>query len=134
MGASHLRLVSMRMLFKLAIGAVVATIVGDMAVADDVVGITVETSRQLAITQGIDSTKVSLSHPVSAKGLDLTTATGASELEMRVKDAAEAVCKEIGKLYPDSRPTAEECAKNASGKAMHRVHEMVAEAKKKAGN
>ena len=123
-----------KMLFKLAIGAMAATIVGGIAVADDAVGITVETSRQLAITQGMDSTKVSLTHPVSAKGLDLTTAAGASELEMRVKDTAEAVCKEIGRLYPDSRPTAEECAKNASGRAMHRVHELVAEAKKKTGN
>jgi UrcA family protein len=124
-----------KMLFKLAIGAVAATIVGGIAVADDIVAITVETSRQLAVTQGMDnSTKVSLSHPVSAKGLDLTTSAGASDLEMRVKDAAEAVCREIGKLYPDSTPTAEECAKNASARAMHRVHEMIAEAKKKAGN
>jgi UrcA family protein len=121
------------LIFEIAVGAIASTLFGGIAVADDIPGITVEASRQVVVTQWTDSARVSLTRTVNAKGLDLTTSAGSSELEARVNDAAQGVCKELARLYPDSWPKGEECVKNAAGKAMHRAHEMVAAAKKNAG-
>jgi UrcA family protein len=123
-----------KMLIEIAVGALASTLCGGIAIADDVPGITVEASRQVVVTQWTDSARVSLTRAVNTKGLDLATSAGSSELEARVNDAAQGVCKELARLYPDSWPKGEDCAKNASGKAMRRVHELVAAAKKKAAN
>lgn len=122
-----------KMLIEIAIGAVASTLFGGMAIAEEVPGITVDASRQVVVTQWTDSARVSLTRAVNTKGLDLAASAGSSELEARVNGAAQRVCKELARLYPDSWPKGEECVKNASGKAMQRVHELVAAAEKKAG-
>ncbi len=77
--------------------------------------------------------EVTLSYAISAAGLDLTTDAGKADLEKRVRDAAEDVCKEIGRQYPDSTPDDAACAKAAASKAMVRVRKLVAAAEVAAG-
>ena len=74
---------------------------------------------------GVPIVDVSLSYGVSTVGLDLATHEGANELEMRVKDAAAAACKEVGRQYPDATPSDAECARLATKKAMVKVHQLV---------
>ncbi|MGA2840630.1 MAG: UrcA family protein [Steroidobacteraceae bacterium] len=65
--------------------------------------------------------EVSLAQHVSYGDLDLTTPAGAAELEKRVTAAAEAVCKKLGKVYPDSRPKGHSCTEITVKDAMHKV-------------
>lgn len=115
--------------------AVASALVGSIAVAQDDQGITVQATRipttEFRISGGIPLVNMSLSYTVSASDVDLTSRAGAAELEKRVHDAALAACKEIAKQLPDSTPSVAECAKNAAGKAMVKVHELEAAADKK---
>jgi UrcA family protein len=72
---------------------------------------------------------VSVSYGVRVADLDLASNYGPMQLEKRVRDAAAAACKEIGRQYPDATPSEQECARAATDKAMVTVHEMVAVAK-----
>jgi UrcA family protein len=72
----------------------------------------------------------SLSYGVSIKDLDLASASGATELEKRVNDSALAICKEIGRQYPESGPDDATCAKLAAKKAMVKARELIAAAHK----
>ena len=83
-----------------------------------------------ASSTGVPIVDVSLSYGVSTVGLDLPSHEGASQLEIRVKDAAAAACKEVGRQYPDAMPSDEECMRIATKKAMKRVHELVRAAAK----
>jgi UrcA family protein len=71
-----------------------------------------------------------LTYGVSTKDLDLASSTGAVELEKRVNETALEVCKEIGRQYPQSAPDDATCAKLAAKKAMVKVRELVAAARK----
>ncbi len=75
---------------------------------------------------------VSVSYGVRVADLDLTSHYGPIQLEKRVRDAALAACKEIGRQYPDATPSEELCAKAAADKAMVTVHDLIAVAKAKA--
>jgi UrcA family protein len=71
---------------------------------------------------------ISLSYRVGYSDLDLSTKAGAGALEKRVKAAATAACKEVGRVYPEAEPSDSACAKNAVDEAMVRVREVVAAA------
>ena len=126
-----------RTLIRVAIGLLAVTSVSSIVVADDMGSVTVQVSRQVSektvgrTSSGIPIVDISLSYGVSAKDLDLASHAGAMELEKRVADAAKAACKELGRQYPESSPGDKDCAKNATDKAMVRVHELEAAASKK---
>jgi UrcA family protein len=115
--------------------AVASATVGSIAVAQDDQGITVQASRapttEFHMSGGVPLVNMSLSYTVGSRDLDLTSRAGAAELEKRVHDAALAACKEIAKQLPDATPSVSECAKNAEGKAMVKVHELEAAADRK---
>jgi UrcA family protein len=81
------------------------------------------------ITGGGKIIELTLSYPVSFADLDITSVTGAAELEKRVKDAARAACEEIGSKYPGATPSDAVCAQKAAAKARGEVRKMVAAAK-----
>ncbi|MGO9424026.1 MAG: UrcA family protein [Steroidobacteraceae bacterium] len=124
-----------------ATGAVLAAaafaLIGPIAAAQNVEEVTVQGTRVMTTeaagrtSTGIPLVDVSLSYGVSVADLDLASQYGPIALEKRVRDAALAACKEIGRQYPHSTPSDEDCAKAAADKAMVKVHELVAEARKK---
>ena len=78
------------------------------------------------ITGGGKIIELTLSYPVSFADLDITSISGAAELEKRVKDAARAACEEIGSKYPSATPSDAVCAQRAAAKAMGDVRKLVA--------
>ncbi len=115
-----------------------AVSVSSIAVAQQIEGVVVEASHivQSSVTgrnpaTGGDIVSMTVSYRVSYAGLDLASKAGATELEKRVKDAALAACKDIGREYPLVPPHDATCAKEATDKAMVKVHELVAAAGKK---
>jgi UrcA family protein len=76
--------------------------------------------------------KVALSSRVSYADLVLTKPADAAILEKRIHEAAQAVCTELGKAYPQSGPDTPECAKRAAEKAMVTARKAIADAELKA--
>jgi UrcA family protein len=116
--------------------AVASACLCGIAVAQNLQEITVQGTRILSTkTVGRNATTnspivdVSVSYGVRVADLDLASNYGPIQLEKRVRDAAMAACKEIGRQYPDATPSEELCAKAAADKAMVTVHDMVAVAK-----
>lgn len=125
-----------RTLMRAAIGLLAVTLASTVVVAEDMGEVTVQASRVVSKTvgktaSGVPIVDISLSYGVSARGLDLASYAGATELKKRVADAAKAACKELGRQYPDSLPNDADCAKAATDKAMVKVNEMLAAAAKK---
>ena len=81
------------------------------------------------ITGGGKIIELTLSYPVSFADLDITSISGAAELQKRVKDAARAACEEIGSKYPNATPSDAVCAQKAGAKAMGDVRKLVAAAR-----
>jgi hypothetical protein len=109
----------------LAVGIVAAQNAPDVAMPE----VTVESSRMTTTTidrssSGVPIVKVSYGYTVTAQGLDIASHIGAVAFEARVKDAALAACKEIGKRYPDSTPSEAQCAQDATAKAMVNVRQL----------
>ena len=77
------------------------------------------------ITGGGKIIELTLSYPVNFADLDITSTSGARELEKRVKDAARAACEEIGSKYPNATPSDAVCAQKAAAKAMGEVRRLV---------
>ena len=78
--------------------------------------------------------QITLSYSVNTAKYDLTTTSGAAELEKVVNATAVEVCKEIARQYPDTAPEDGGCARTAAAKAMNRVRELTATANLKARN
>jgi UrcA family protein len=122
-------------LIKVAVGVLAVSITG-IVIAQDTGEVTVQASRAVKKTigttaSGIPIQDISLSYGVSTTGLDLSTSSGAAELQKRVSEAAKAACKELGRQYPGSKPEDDQCTKTATDKAMVKVNELVAAAKGK---
>ncbi len=82
---------------------------------------------------GIQTEKVQLSRNVSFKDLDLTTPGGASELEQRIRDSADSVCKQLKDINPTNSAQNEEmdqktCVSGAVKSAMRQMKQAVASA------
>ena len=78
------------------------------------------------ITGGGKIIELTLSYPVNFADLDITSVSGAAELQRRVQDAARAACAEIGSKYPNATPSDAVCAQKAAAKAMIELRKMVA--------
>jgi UrcA family protein len=50
--------------------------------------------------------------------LDLKKETGAHELESRIRNAADLVCEKLATAYPSGTPSKDDCAAQATDKAM----------------
>ena len=126
---------------KVAVGAVASGLVGGIAVAQNqnMDEITVQGTRMVSTklvgktSSGIPIIDVSLGYSVIMKGLDLASQAGFLEAEKRVKDVADAACKELVKRYPDGTPSEQECAKASADKAMVVVNGWAALASKASG-
>lgn len=114
-----------------ALGAAMA---GSFAPAQDMQAVTVQASRTVPakvtehITAGVPIVDISIAYGVKTSDIDLATHSGATVLEQRVRDAAKAACKEIGRQYPEATPNEQDCASAAVAKAMVQVKSMVAAA------
>jgi UrcA family protein len=125
-----------RIVIRAALGLLTVSSLSTAVLAQDTGDVIVQASRVNKHTVGTTSSGIpivdlSLSYGVSAKDLDLASHAGAMELQKRVADAAMAACKELGRQYPDSLPSTDDCAKTATAKAMVRVNELLAAAAKK---
>lgn len=81
-------------------------------------------------TIGAPINEVSLTYRVSYADLDLSSSDGQTMLEKRVREAANAACKEIGRSHPDAMQSDLECARKAIDQAMVQVREVIAAARK----
>ena len=122
-------------LTRVAAGASAAVLmVSGIAAAQNAKEVKIQAERAINekvtahITGGGKIIELTLSYPVSFADLDITSVTGAAELEKRVKDAARAACEEIGSKYPGATPSDAVCAQKAAAKAMGEVRKMVAAA------
>ncbi|HEV3182220.1 MAG TPA: UrcA family protein [Steroidobacteraceae bacterium] len=122
-------------LTRVAAGASAAVfMVSGIAAAQNVKEVKIQAERVINekviahITGGGKIIELTLSYRVSFADLDITSITGAAELEKRVKDAARAACEEIGSKYPGATPSDAVCAQKAAAKAMGEVRKMVATA------
>jgi len=117
------------------IAALLAAGVSSIASSDSTEGITI-TSKALPTIKYKENyiVEISLSYVVSTSDLDLTTDSGVQALEQRMHNAADVVCKEIGRQYPKSWPNDKECAKAAVDRAMPKALALIDSAKKSASH
>ena len=122
-------------LITVAVALLAGVSVNAVVIAQEMGEVTVQASRVVkkvigTTSSGIPIEDISLSYGVSTTGLDLSSSAGAAELKKRVTNAANAACKELGRQYPDAQTTDAECVKQATDKAMVKVNDLVAAAKK----
>src|SRR5215469_3463382 len=75
-------------------------------------------------SQGVPINEVSMGYTVTAEGLDISTPIGAKAFEARVSHAAMAACQQITSQFHSGRPSDEECARQATEKAMAQVRQV----------
>lgn len=73
--------------------------------------------------------KVSMSGDVNAGDLDLRTPHGASELRWRVRDAAQDVCLELARIYPDRQAPGTDCYRSSMRDAVRRADTAIDDAR-----
>src|SRR5215469_1703819 len=122
-------------LITVAVGLLAGVSLSAIVIAEDMGEVTVQASRVVkkiigTTPSGVPIEDISLSYGVSTSGLDLSTSAGAAEMQKRVGNAATAACKELGRQYPNSSTSDAECVKKATDKAMAKVNELIASAKK----
>jgi len=116
---------------KIAFGAAVgftAALVGALAIAQPMEVVTVEAARSQKIAQseyGVPIEEITIRSRVSYSDLDLTTAAGVSELEKRVRQAANASCKEIDVKFPAQGSSEASCVKSAIDGAMAEARKVI---------
>jgi UrcA family protein len=116
----------------LTLGAIAA---GGVFAAEEVGKVTVEAKRETQVVgrsyTGAPIELVTLTRRVSYADLDLTTQSGAAELEKRVNETAQAACKQLDDLYPLTAPGGQSCVKGAVEDAMEQARAAIAAAGKK---
>ena len=83
--------------------------------------ITVTSARVVTVGRsqiGGPEQEVRLSRAVNSSDLDLATPEGMAELENRVEQMSEALCKELDQLYPLDEAQSRDCAKAAVKRTM----------------
>jgi UrcA family protein len=104
------------------------------AIAQPMEVVTVEVARSATVGQssyGVPIREITIRSRVSYADLDLTSATGALELENRIKETAKATCEQIKVDIPVQGSTEEKCVKDAVDGAMKEAHKVI-EAKRAA--
>ena len=115
-----------------AAGVVVAS---GPALAQETAQVTIQAERTAKVVgrsyTGVPIELVTLTRRVSYADLDLSTHTGATELEKRVSDTAKDACKQLDTLYPlTASAGGPSCVKKATDDAMVQAHAAIAAAEK----
>ena len=92
--------------------------------------VVVEAPHVVTTTEKSGRELFSLVYKVSYADLNLTTHSGAVELEKRVKDSAHKACAQLRKLYPLSEDTNPPCVDAATKNAMTQANQAIAAAEK----
>jgi len=77
---------------------------------------------------GLPIKDVSLTLHVNLADLNLASPAAAAEIERRVALAARRACRELGIMYPVSRPNDAVCARVAAEKSMNHLRQLTASA------
>ena len=108
-------------------------IAASAAVAEPLEVVTVEAARATTVGQtmhGVPIDEITIRSRVSYADLDLTTASGALELENRIRATAESSCKKLDVKFPAEGSSEAACVKNAVDTAMQEARKII-EAKRK---
>jgi UrcA family protein len=103
------------------------------AVAEPLEVVTVEAARATTVGQtmhGVPIDEVTIRSRVSYADLDLTTASGALELENRIRSTADSSCKKLDVKFPAEGSSDTACIKNAVDAAMVEARKVI-DAKRK---
>jgi UrcA family protein len=73
---------------------------------------------------------VSVDWRVNYSDLDLSTHSGATELQNRIRTSATQACQQLARLYPNSTEARGGCVDNAVKKAMDQANKAIADAEK----
>jgi UrcA family protein len=109
-------------------------IVAGSAIAQPLEVVTVEAARSTAVgqsTYGVPIREVTIQSRVSYADLDLTSASGALQLENRIKETAKAACERIKVDIPAEGSSQAACVKDAVDGAMKEAQKVI-EAKRSA--
>jgi UrcA family protein len=90
--------------------------------------VTVEAARATKVDQtmhGVPIEEITVRSHVSYSDLDLTTATGALELENRIRATAEASCRKIKVEFPAEGSSEASCIKDAVDGAMQEARKVI---------
>jgi UrcA family protein len=119
---------------SLALLAAGLAVAGAAGAAEPLEVVTVEAAREATVDQsstGVPIKEITIKSRVSYADLDLTSATGALNLENRIRETATSSCKEIKVDYPAAGSTEASCIKNAVDGAMVEARKVI-EAKRSA--
>jgi UrcA family protein len=103
------------------------------AVAQPLEVVTVEAARATTVGQtmhGVPIDEITIRSRVSYADLDLTTASGALELENRIRATAESSCRKLDVKFPAEGSSEAACVKNAVEAAMQEARKVI-EARRK---
>lgn len=98
------------------------------AVAQPMEVVTVEAARSTTVGQtmhGVPIDEITIRSRVSYSDLDLTTASGAQELENRIRATAESSCRKIDVQFPAEGSSEATCIKNAVEAAMQEARKVI---------
>ncbi len=109
-------------------GAIAADQLDEITVTAARMGIKAVTTKEVGHSQttGAPQERITLTWSVPFTDLDLSSPSGAIELERRVNARALAVCKELDKLFPLSPPGGTACVKEAVNGAMAQAKKAIA--------
>jgi len=108
-------------------------IAASTVVAQPLEVVTVEAARATTVGQtmhGVPIDEITIRSRVSYADLDLTTASGALELENRIRTTAESSCKKLDVKFPAEGSSEAACVKNAVEAAMQEARKVI-DAKRK---
>jgi len=117
---------------------VALAIASSVAVGQDDPAVKVEASKITIVTQvsshGIRNEAIQLSRNVSYADLDLTTSSGAAQLESRIRDSADSICKQLMAGSPTTSSLADaadrqSCVNDAVEGALIKAKHVIASAK-----
>jgi|SRR5512137_1890855 len=109
-------------------------IVAGSAIAQPMEVVTVEAARSALVgqsTYGVPIREIRIQSRVSYADLDLTSASGALQLENRIKETAKATCEQIKVDIPAEGSSQAACVKDAVDGAMKEAQKVI-EAKRSA--
>lgn len=118
----------------LAAAAVAVASSGAIAQQSGVPEVKIEASRSVTrvgtSTIGAPIELVQLIRRVSYKDLDIATASGAAELQKRIRDTAQSACKQLDTLYPLDHVDTTLCVKEAVNNSTTQVQAAIASAER----
>lgn len=112
----------------LALLAASLALAAGSAIAQPMEVVTVEAARSAKVGQssyGVPIREITIQSRVSYADLDLTSASGALELENRIKATAKATCEQIKVDIPAAGSSEAGCIKDAVDGAMKEAHKVI---------